>query len=298
MRNSSLVALGAILLVAVVLGLSCFYTVGQTEQALVLQFEAPREVVTEPGLHTKIPLIQSVVYMPKLLLNLDALPEEVIASDKKRMVVDAFARWRIVDPLRFYQALQDVEVAEVRLSPILSSNVREVLGSHAFQSMLSPQRAKLMNDIRDNMNESAAGFGIQVVDVRIRRADLPAENSKAIYARMIQERKREAAEFRAEGSETAQRIRARAEREVTVLTAEATRESEILRGEGDAQKTEILAGAYGKDPDFFAFYRSMQAYQDALQGNNTTLVLSPDSEFFRYFSSPGGAAPKPAGTKR
>jgi modulator of FtsH protease HflC len=292
MKNGALLLTGGAALLALVLGLSCFYTVDMTQQALVLQFEAPKEVVTEPGLHFKIPLVQQVEYIPKLLLNLDAPPEEVIASDKKRLVVDAFARWRIVDPLRFYQALTNEQIALVRLTPILSSNVREVLGSHTFQSMLSPQRGKLMNDIRDNMNQATVGFGIKVVDVRIRRADLPPQNSEAIYARMKQERVREANEFRAEGNETAQRIRARAEREVTVLTAEATRESEILRGQGDAQKTEILADAYGKDPDFFAFYRSMQAYQDALQGDNTTLVLSPNSEFFRYFGSPGGAAPK------
>ena len=283
---------GIAVAILLLLGFSCFYTVDMTEQALLLQFRAPQEVVTEPGLHFKIPMVQEVEYIPKFLLNLDAPPEEVIASDKKRMMVDAFARWRITDPLRFYQALTNQQTAEIRLMPILSSNVRQVLGSHSFQAMLSPERARLMNDIRDNMNAEAGGFGIKVVDVRIRRADLPSQNSEAIYQRMKQERVREANEFRAEGSETAQRIRARAEREVTVLTAEATRESEVLRGEGDAQKTEILAEAFGKDPDFFAFYRSMQAYQDALPGDNTTLVLSPNSEFFRYFSNPGGAAPK------
>ncbi len=289
-RNALALGAGVAAVFAFFVAMSCFYTVNQTEQVLVLQFDAPREVVTEPGLHTKIPLIQSVVYMPKLLLNLDVPPEEVIAQDKKRLVVDAFARWRIVDPLRFYQALQDVDVARLRLTPILSSNVRSVLGSQSFAAMLSARRAQLMVLIREGMNAQTKEMGIEVADVRIRRADLPQQNSEAIYARMIQERKREANEFRADGEETAQRIRARAEREVTVLTAEATRESEILRGQGDGQKTEILSGAYSKDPDFFAFYRSMQAYQDALQGSNTTLVLSPNSEFFRYFGSPGGAA--------
>ncbi len=289
----NLPAIGGIAVaILILLGLSCFYTVTMTEQALLLQFRAPREVVTEPGLHFKVPLIQEVEYVPKLLLNLDAPPEEVIASDKKRMVVDAFARWRITDPLRFYQALTNQQTALIRLMPILSSNVRQVLGSHSFQAMLSPERAQLMNDIRDNMNDEAKGFGIKIVDVRIRRADLPPQNSEAIYQRMKQERVREANEFRAEGNETAQRIRARAEREVTVLTAEATRESEVLRGQGDAQKTEILADAFNKDPDFFAFYRSMQAYQDALPGDNTTLVLSPNSEFFRYFGNPGGGKKK------
>jgi len=298
MKNESLIFAGIVALVAIVLGLSSVYTVNMTEQALVLQFGAPKEVVTDPGLHFKIPLVQDVEFIPKLLLNLDAPPEEVIASDKKRMVVDAFARWHVTDPLRFYQALTNEQTALIRLAPILSSNVRQVLGSHTFQSMLSPERGQLMVLIREGMNTDAKSMGVSVVDVRIRRADLPPQNSEAIYARMKQERVREANEFRAEGNETAQRIRARAEREVTVLTAEATRESEILKGQGDGQKTEILAEAYGKDPDFFAFYRSMQAYQDALPGDNTTLVLSPNSEFFRYFSNPGGAAPKAAGKKK
>jgi membrane protease subunit HflC len=286
---------GAIAAIVVLLiGLSCFYTVTQTEQALLLQFNAPREIVTEPGLHTKIPWVQSVVFLDKRLLNLEAPSEEVIAQDKKRLVVDAFARWRILDPLRFYQSLYDLDTAQLRLTPILSSNVRRVLGSQNFAAVLSARRAELMLDIRDNMNTEARNFGIKVVDVRIRRADLPAENSEAIYNRMKQERKREANEYRAEGSEIYQRIRARAEREQTVLLAEATRESSILRGQGDAEKTKILADAYGQDPDFFAFYRSMQAYQDALPGDNTTLVASPNSDFFHYFSNPGpgGAARK------
>ncbi len=216
-------------------------------------------------------------------------PEEVIASDKKRMVVDAFARWRITDPLRFYQSMVDTETALTRLSPILSSSVRRVLGGQTFAAMLSGKRAQLMLDIRDDMNQDVSGFGIRIVDVRIRHADLPQANSEAIYQRMQKERQREANEYRAEGDETAQRIRARAEREVTILTAEATRESEILRGEGDAEKTRLLGDAYGQDPDFFAFYRSLQAYQEALGGGSTTVVLSPDSDFLKYFGKgPGG----------
>jgi len=279
-------------LILLLFALSCFYSVKQTEQALLLQFNAPRLIVTEPGLHTKIPWIQSVVFIDKRLLNLEAPSEEVIAQDKKRLVVDAFARWRILDPLRFYQALYDLDTAQIRLTSILSSNVRRVLGSQNFAAVLSARRGELMRDIRDNMNHEARNFGIKVVDVRIRHADLPAENSQAIYNRMMQERKREANEYRAEGSEISQRIRARAEREVTVLLAEATRESSILRGQGDAQKTKILADAFGQDPDFFAFYRSMQAYQEAMPGENTTLVASPNSDFFHYFSNPGAGARK------
>ena len=282
-------ALAAIFAIAV--AFSCFFTVSQMTQALVLQFGAPVEVVSEPGLHTKLPW-QSVSYFDKRLLNLDAPAEEVIAQDKKRLVVDAFARWRITDPLRFYQTLYDQNTALIRLAPILSSNVRRVLGSQTFAAILSSRRAQLMYDIRDDVNGDAKGFGIKIVDVRIRRADLPPQNSEAIYTRMIQERKREANEYRAEGSEISQRIKARAAREVTVITAEANRESQILRGEGDGEKTRILAGAYGQDPDFFAFYRSMQAYQDALPAGTTTFVLSPNSEFFRYFSQPGAPAPK------
>jgi len=230
-----------------------------------------------------------VVFFDKRVLMLDAPTEEVIASDKKRMMVDAFARWRIVDPLRFYQSLIDHDTAIMRLTPILSSSVRRVLGSQSFAAMLSGKRAMLMIDIKNAMNQDTAGFGIKIVDVRIRHADLPQANSLAIYQRMQKEREREAAEYRAEGDETAQRIRARAAREVTVLTAEATRESEILRGEGDAEKTRILGQAYSQDADFFGFYRSMQAYQDALPGGSTTVVLSPNSDFFKYFGhGPGG----------
>ncbi|HWA30802.1 MAG TPA: protease modulator HflC [Rhizomicrobium sp.] len=290
MNRTPLMLGGIAAALLVLFALSCFYEVNQTEQAVLLQFDAPREVVTEPGLHVKIPWVQQVQYIDKRLLNLDAPPEEVIAQDKKRMVVDAFARWRIVDPLRFYQTLINKDIALTRLAPILSSDVRQVLGSQNFAVVLSAARAQLMRDIRDEMNHEAESFGIEIVDVRIRHADLPPQNSEAIYRRMIQERKREANEFRAEGSEIYQRIKARAEREVTVITADATRQSDILRGEGDAEKTKILGDAYGQDPDFFAFYRSMEAYQDSLGGSSTTMILSPSSDFFRYFNPQGTGA--------
>jgi modulator of FtsH protease HflC len=290
-RNLAIVAVSAALFVLIVV-LSCVYTIYPTDQVLLTELGAPRAVISDAGLHFKIPFLQYANFMPRQLLNLEAPSEEVIAQDKKRLVVDAFARWRIVDPLRFYQSVPyaNPEAAEGLLTPILSSNVRRVLGSQNFATVLSEKRDQLMRDIRDNMNQEARDFGIVVVDVRIRRADLPQANSDAIYQRMQKERKREANEYRAEGDETGQRVRARAEREVTVLLAEATRESEILRGQGDAEKTRILAEAYGQDPDFFAFYRSMQAYQDALKGDNTTLFLSPNSEFFKYFGSGGGDA--------
>jgi len=291
MSRTILPVAGLAVLFAVVAGYWSLYTIDPTEQVLVLQFGAPVAVVTDPGLHAKLPWPwQTVSYIDKRLLKIEAPAEEVITQDKKRIVVDAFARWRIVDPLRFYETLIDQNGAQSRLLPILSSDLRRVLGSQTFITMLSSARADLMHDIRDDMNQESGRFGINVVDVRIRHADLPQQNSEAIYRRMQQERKREANEFRAEGEEISQRIKSRADREVTVLTAEANRESQILRGEGEAEKTRILADAYGQDADFFAFYRSMRAYQDALPGTNTTVVLSPQSEFFHYFAQAGGGA--------
>jgi membrane protease subunit HflC len=287
MNRNGLFLGGIVAAIVIIIALFSLYTVNPREQVLLLQFGAPQRLVTEPGLHVKVPFLQQAQFIPKVLLNLDAPAEEVIAADKKRMVVDAFARWKIVDPLRFYQSLYDETTATMRLTPILSSDVRRVLGSQTFAAMLSGKRAELMVDIRNEINHDADGYGIKIVDVRIRRADLPPQNSQAIYRRMQQERTREANEFRAEGEEISQRVKARAEREVTVLTAEATRESEILRGQGDAEKTKILGAAYGQDPDFFAFYRSLEAYQDAFPGDNTTMILSPNGEFFRYFGAPG-----------
>ena len=283
--------IGLVILAAVWLAGASFYTVDPTEQVLVLQFGAPLEVVTDEGLHTKIPWMQTVQVIDRRLLNLEAPAEEVITEDKKRIVVDAFARWRIVDPLRFYQTLLDETGAQLRLDPFLSSDLRRVLGSQTFATVLSSARADLMHDIRDDMNQETRRFGVAVVDVRIRHADLPLQNSESIFQRMQQERKREANEFRAEGSEIKQRIAARAEREVTVLIAEASREGQILRGEGEAEQTRILGDAFGQDPDFFGFYRSMQAYRDALPADTTRVLLSPNSEFFRYFGQTPVNAP-------
>jgi len=283
----AIVAAGVVLLIVL---LSSLFTVHQTQQALVLQVGEPRAVVTEPGLHIKLPWpFQNVLYLDKRVLYLDLPAEEVIAQDKKRLVVDAFARWRITDPLRFYQSLTDEDLAQVRLQPILGSNVRAILGSQTFAAVLSGARAKLMLDIRDGVNAQTKSFGIEVVDVRIRRADLPPQNSDAIYRRMQQERVRQANEFRAQGEQFSQEIRSKADRDATVIVAEATRQAEITRGQGDAEKNRIFAEAFGQDPDFFAFYRSMSAYQAALKGDNTTVILSPDSDFFRYFGQ-GAAA--------
>ncbi|HVV64017.1 MAG TPA: protease modulator HflC [Rhizomicrobium sp.] len=282
---------GGAALFALVALLSCVYTIYPTDEVLLTELGAPKAVIETPGLHFKIPFLQYANFIPRQLLNLETPSQEIIAKDKKRLVVDAFARWRIVDPLRFYQTVPyaNLEAAEGLLAPILSSSVRRVLGSQNFAAMLSSRRGRLMRDIRDDMNRETNDFGVRFVDVRIRRADLPQANSDAIYQRMRKEREREANEYRAEGDEIAQRIRARAERERAIILAEANREAEILRGQGDADKARILGEAYGQDPEFFAFYRSLRAYEQALAGGDTTLVLSPKSEFFRYFEAPAGA---------
>jgi membrane protease subunit HflC len=290
MRRNHTIGIAAAAVVLLIVLFSSLFTVHQTQQALVLQVGEPRAVVTDPGLHMKLPWpFQNVLYLDKRVLYLDLPAEEVIAQDKKRLVVDAFARWRITDPLRFYQSLTDEDLAQVRLQPILGSNVRRILGSQTFAAVLSGERAKLMLDIRDGVNAQTKNFGIEVVDVRIRRADLPPQNSDAIYRRMQQERVRQANEFRAQGEQISQEIRSKADRDATVIVAEATRQAEITRGQGDGEKNRIFAEAFGQDPDFFAFYRSMSSYSASLKGDNTTVILSPDSDFFRYFSQ-GAAA--------
>lgn len=283
MKGYAGIAAGVVAVVAIVVAFLTFFTVSQTQQALVLRFGQPRAVITQPGLHMKAPFLDSVVYLDKRVLNLDLPEQEVIAQDKKRLVVDAFARWRITDPLRFYQTLADPRIARMRLQPVLGAGVRQVLGDNTFAAVLSTKRAGLMHEIRDGVNAQTKGFGINVIDVRIRRADLPAANSAAIYARMQQERVREANAFRAQGEQISREIRSKADRQVTVILADANRQAQITRGQGDAESTRIYAQAYGKDPNFYSFYRSMDAYKGALKGNNTTVVLSPDSDFFRYF---------------
>lgn len=290
MTRTQLMAAAAGGVVLLIVLLSSLYTVHQTQQALVLQVGQPLEPVTTPGLHVKLPWpFQNVLYLDKRVLFLDLPAQEVIAQDKKRLVVDAFARWRITNALQFYQSLTDENVAAVRLQSILGSNVRRILGSQTFVAVLSGERAKLMVDIRNGVNSETKNFGIEVIDVRIRRADLPQQNSDAIYRRMQQERVRQANEFRAQGEQISQEIRSKADRDATVTVAEATRQGEITKGQGDAEKNRIFAEAFGQDPDFFSFYRSMTSYQQSLKGENTTVILSPDSDFFRYFSQGAGA---------
>ena len=283
MRPAVLLIVAVAVLVVGFIVDSATFRVHQTEQVLVLQFGKPVRVVTLPGLEFKIPFVQQVERLENRNLGLDAAAEEIIAADQKRLVVDSFVRYRIVDALQFFQAVGNERVVRNRLSAILVSSLRRVLGEVPLSVVLTGERGALMIAIRDQVNAEALEFGVEVVDVRIKRADLPEANSQAIYARMNTEREREAREFRARGAEIGLRIRARADRERTVLLAEAQRESQILRGEGDGTKNKIFAEAYGRDPEFFNFYRSMLAYTAALGQDDTTMVLSPNSEFFRYF---------------
>ena len=274
--------------IIIVLAATAFFSVfivKEINQAIVLQFGDPKRIISTPGINFKIPFIQNVVFLDKRILNLDAPPEEVIASDQKRLIVDAFARFQIVDPLKFYISVGNERVARSRLSTIINSRIRSVLGTQRLQTLLSADRTNQMALIQDGVNTEAEKFGIKIVDVRIKRADLPPANSEAIYRRMQTERNREAKEFRAKGAEMAITITSTADKEVTVILAEAEKQSQIMKGEGDGQRNKIFAEAFGKDPDFFAFYRAMQAYEKALIGGETSLILSPDSEFFKFFGN-------------
>jgi membrane protease subunit HflC len=281
-----LVAALALLVLIVLYG--SVFTVYQTDQAIVVRLGQPIRVVTSPGLNFKVPLLDSVISVEKRILDLENPAQEVITSDQKRLVVDAFARYRINDALKFYQTIGAIEGANARLSTLLNSALRRVLGEVSTTDVVRDKRAQLMSQVRMQLENEAQTFGVAVVDVRIRRADLPEQNSQAVYQRMQTERQREAAEFRAEGSQRSQEIRAKADRDVTVLIAEAQSKGEQTRGEGDAERNRIYAEAYGRDPDFFTFYRSMQAYESGLRSNDTRLVLKPDSDFFRYFGDPLG----------
>jgi len=270
----------------VIIGVLLFQSiiiVQEINQAIVLQFGDPKKIISKAGLNFKLPFIQNVVYLDKRVLNLDNPPEEVIASDQKRLIIDAITRFQITDPLKFYISVGNERVARSRLSTIINSRIRGVLGTQELATLLSTERTKQMTIIRNDVNEEAKSFGIKIIDVRIKRADLPPANSDAIYKRMQTERQREAKEFRAQGAEIAAKITSTADKDVTVLLANAKKQSEIMKGEGDGQRNKIFADAFGRDPQFFAFYRAMQAYETALIGGQTSLVLSPDSEFFKFF---------------
>ena len=275
-----------IFVIGLVVYLSLF-TVKEINQAIVLQFGDPKKIVTDAGLQVKIPFIQNVVFLDRRILSLDPPPAEVIASDQKRLIVDAYARFKIVDPLKFYISVGDERVARSRLATIINSRIRSVLGKQSLATLLSEERSVQMSIIQEGVNVEAEKFGITIIDVRIKRADLPQANSEAIYKRMQTEREREAKEFRARGAEMAVTITSTADRKVTVILANAQKQSEIMKGEGDGIRNKIFADAYGQDPEFFSFYRAMQAYETALIGGDTTLILSPDSDFFKFFGSSG-----------
>ena len=263
------------------------FVVQEINQAIVLQFGDPKRIITKPGLNFKIPFIQNIAYLDRRVLNLDTPPEEVIAADQKRLIVDAFARFKIVDPLKFYISVGNERVARSRLATIINSRIRSVLGTQQLATLLSTDRAVHMASIQNDVNTEAENFGITIVDVRIKRADLPQANSEAIFKRMQTEREREAKEFRAQGAEMAAKITSTADKEVTVILANANKQSEIMKGEGDGQRNRIFADAFGRDPQFFAFYRAMQSYEKALIGGDTSLILSPDRDFFKFFGKTG-----------
>ncbi|MBN9005009.1 MAG: protease modulator HflC [Rhizobiales bacterium] len=291
MRGVSGIVALILLIVVVIIGYSSIFTVRQTEQVLVVRLGEPVHVVTDPGLHFKAPFIDTVISIDKRILDLENPSQEVIASDQKRLVVDAFARYRIKNALQFYQRVGTIQAANIQLTTLLNAALRRVLGEVTFIQVVRDERELLMARIREQLDKEADGYGIQVVDVRIRRADLPEQNSQAVYQRMQTERQREAAEFRAQGGQKAQEIRSKADREATVIVADANSKAEQIRGEGDAERNRLFAEAYNKDPNFFAFYRSMTAYENGLKGNDTRFLLKPDSDFFRYFGSPNGGTP-------
>ena len=276
-----------LIVVLAITGYQSLFIVQEINQAIVLQFGDPKKIITKPGLNFKLPFIQNVVYLDRRVLNLYNPPEEVIAADQKRLIVDAFARFRIVDPLKFYISVGNENVARQRLATIINSRIRGVLGTQNLATLLSIDRSKHMATIQNDVNTEAKNFGITIVDVRIKRADLPQANSEAIFKRMQTEREREAKEFRAQGAEIAAKITSTADKEVTVILATANKQSEIMKGEGDGARNRIFANAFGRDPEFFGFYRAMQSYEKALIGGDTSLILSPESDFFKFFGKAG-----------
>jgi len=266
---------------------STFFIVKETHQAIVLQFGSPKKIYKDAGLHYKIPFIQNVQIIDRRVLEIDAPPEEIIASDQKRVIIDAFAKYIITDPLKFAISVGNERVANSRLGTIINARIRGVVGKDPLESLLSSNRNKIMQQITQQVADEADDFGMKVIDVRIKRADLPVANSEAIFKRMQTERSREAKEFRAEGAELAQEIKAKADKDVAIIIAEARKKSQILRGEGDGQRNKIFADAFGRDPEFFSFYRAMQSYEKSLQSGQTSLVLSPDSDFFKFFGESG-----------
>ena len=293
-------AIAVLVVIAIILGYGTLFTVSQTQQALVVRLGKPVRVITEPGLNVKVPFVDSVIYIDKRILNIETPAQQVtLSSDNssanaslvgEQLIVDAFARYRVLDPLKYYQTV-GAAGADAQLAILLNAALRRVLGAATLTDVVRDKRDELMIRMREQIGHDAKPYGIDVIDVRIRRADLPPKNSQAVYQRMQTERQREAAEFRAQGSQKSQEIRAKADRDVTVLLAEASSRAEQIRGQGDGERNRIFADAYNRDQDFFSFYRSMQAYDKSMQRGDTRLVLKPDTDFFRYFSSPSGQTP-------
>lgn len=287
----------ALLVGAGLLAYFAFFIVNQNEQALVLEFGKPKRVIDKAGLHWKIPVVETVQYFDKRILDLDMTPQEVPAVDQKLLLVDAFARYRIRDPLKFYQAVTSELYVPQRFGPIVQSTLRRVLGSATFIDIVRDKRESLMRTIATEVNKQGQEFGIEVIDVRIKRADLPEKNLQSVYDRMKADRFKEAEELRAQGRAAANKIQADADRDAITIRAEARRKSDQMRGEGDAERNRVFADAFNRDPNFFAFYRSMQAYEQGIKAGDTRMLLSPDSEFFRFFTNPSGAPPQPAGQR-
>ncbi len=296
MRTSLVSLLVLVAILAGALYLSAFI-VNQNQQALVLQFGKLVRTETEPGLKWKLPVLQQVVFFDKRILDIDTKPQTVTVADKKQLVVDSFARYKIIDPLKFYQRLNNEENARQQLGVVLDSSLRLVLGSSTIEAVVRDDRSKLMDDIQRRVNNVAKDYGVEIVDVRIMRADLPQKIGDSVFERMKTERHQEAARFRAEGEEQLRRIKADADQKVAVIRANAMRDAEQIRGDGDAERNKIFADAYTKDPDFFAFYRSMQAYEQGLKSGDTRMVISPNSEFFRYFNDANGGSVNGAGSR-
>ena len=289
MKYIGRIGLGIVALLLLIV-VTCTFVVDQRQHALVLAFGKPKDAVAEAGLHFKLPPpYNNVEYFDKRILALEGRPAEVLAKDQRRLVVDAFARWRIVDPLKFYQTVRDEGLARQRLATLLDASIKRVVGDVVFENVLK-KRAELMVDITAALDEGAEAFGIDIVDVRIRSADLPEQNLQATYQRMQTEREREAADFRARGEEAKQIKQAEADRRAVELVSEARRESDIIKGEADAQAAKTFADAFGKDPEFYNFYRSLIAYETALDGGNSSIVMSPNSDFFEYLKNENGAS--------
>lgn len=289
---------------AVVLGLgalalySSAFIVHQNEQVLVLRFGEPQPPISTPGLKWKMPFVDTVEYLDKRILDLDTTEQEVMAADQQRLIVDACARYRITDPLKFYQNIRSEERVRSVVGPLIESEIRRVLGSTTLQEIVKDKRESLMKEIAKQVNKEGADYGLEVVDVRIKRTDLPQENLVKVFDRMKADRVREATELRAQGEAENNRIRADADRQVTVIKANATQKSDTIRGEGEGARNAIFAEAFGKDPEFFSFYRSMQAYEASMKAGDTRMLLSPDSDFFRYFQNPNGGTTAPPAQPR